>query len=365
MKLEEFDYQLPLALIAQRPCEPRDASRMMVVDRATGVCEDHEFRDLPELLRGDELLVVNNTRVIPARLFGKRAGVKAERAGKHGMAARKHLSAVIEVLLVRQVGEANWLALVRPGRKIGVGERILFGQGELEAEVVRRDARGLREIRFQSDKNLMGELERLGHVPLPPYIKRADEQEDRSAYQTMFARHPGAVAAPTAALHFTPEILARVKARGAETCEVTLHVGLGTFQPIQTEEIERHQMHAEWYEIRVESADLIRRAKRDGRPVLALGTTVVRALEDAAQRCIADGSTDIIRADTADASLFITPGHDFRVVDQLLTNFHLPRSSLLVLVSAFAGRELVRRAYEHAVQSRYRFYSYGDCMLIR
>jgi len=365
MKLEEFDYQLPSELIAQRPCEPRDGSRMLVVDRATGVLDDRAFRDLPELLRGDELLVANNTKVIPARLFGKRVGVKAERAGKHGMAAREHLSAMIEVLLVRQVGDATWLALVRPGRKVGVGERIVFGNGELEAEVVRRDARGLREICFQGHKDLMGEFERLGHVPLPPYMKRADEQEDRTSYQTIFARHPGAVAAPTATLHFTPEILAQVKARGAETCEVTLHVGLGTFQPIHSKEIERHQMHAEWYEIPVESADLIRRARRDGRPVLALGTTVVRALEDAAQRCIADGSPDLILAGSAEASLFITPGHDFRVVDQLLTNFHLPRSSLLVLVSAFAGRDLVRRAYEHAVLERYRFYSYGDCMLIR
>lgn len=365
MRLEDFDYQLPLERIAQRPCEPRDASRMMVVDRAMGNWDDRMFRDLPDLLRGDELLVVNNTRVIPARLFGKRMGIKAEPAGKQSSAAHGHLSAVIEVLLIRQVGEATWQALVRPGRKVRVGERIAFGHGEMEAEVVSRDERGLRELRFQCKGSLLTELERLGHVPLPPYINRPDEQDDRTDYQTLFARHSGAVAAPTAGLHFTPEIMVRLKGRGVEVCEVTLHVGLGTFQPIQVEEIERHQMHAEAYEIPTQTVEQIRQARLDRRPVLAVGTTVVRALEDAAGRCLTSGSDALIHPGPGEANLFIKPGHVFRVVDQLLTNFHLPRSSLLVMVSAFAERSRILRAYEHAVQSGYRFYSYGDCMLVR
>lgn len=365
MRLAEFDYELPAELIAQYPLAERDASRLLLVGRESGSLEDCVFRDLPALLRGDELLVVNNARVIPARLFGRRAGVHAQPVGRHSRARREHLAAEIEVLVTRRVGREEWEALVRPGRKIRTGERIVFGGGELEAEVVGRGEYGLRRLRFSSGGEILEVISRIGHVPLPPYIRRADEPEDRERYQTVFARAPGAVAAPTAALHFTPAILEAIRARGAEVCELTLHVGLGTFQPIRSETVEAHRMHVEPYEITAEMAERIRSAKRAGRPVLAVGTTVVRALEDAAQKAGKRGAAELLASGEAEAEIFIRPGHAFRVVDQLLTNFHLPRSSLLVMVSAFAGRERILRAYRHAVAQRYRFYSYGDAMLIR
>ncbi|MGH9815103.1 MAG: tRNA preQ1(34) S-adenosylmethionine ribosyltransferase-isomerase QueA [Candidatus Acidiferrales bacterium] len=364
MKLSDFDYQLPPERIAQRPVEPRDASRMLVLDRQGGRWEDRWFRELPDVLRGGELLVINNTRVIRARLFGRRAGVKAAAPGKQSRAKSDHLSAVIEVLLTRQISERRWQALVRPGRKVPVGERIIFGEDELEAEVIGRGDLGLRKLRLSSRGPVAGVIERLGHVPLPPYIERSDEPSDRERYQTMFAQRTGAVAAPTAGLHFTPEVLERLRARGVELAEITLHVGLGTFQPIHEEEIERHKMHAEAYEIPAKTAERLRAAKASGRPVLAVGTTVVRALEDAAARA-ASSENQLVAAGASEATIFIRPGHCFRIVDQMLTNFHLPRSSLLVMVSAFAGRELILEAYDHAIRSGYRFYSYGDCMLIR
>lgn len=363
MKLADFDYDLPPERIAQHPAEPRDASRMLLLERGTGRWEDTRFACLPELVRGDELLVVNNTKVIPARLLGRRAGVKAEGAGKTPNTRREHLTAMIEVLLTRQTGEFTWQALVRPGRKVRVGERIIFSAGELEADVLGRGELGLRELRFTCTGNLLESIARLGHVPLPPYIGRPNEPGDRVDYQTIFAQRAGAVAAPTAGLHFTATILERLRSRGVQTCELTLHVGLGTFQPIHAEEIELHRMHEEWYEIPSTTAEQIRRAKREKRPVLAVGTTVVRALE-AAARC-ARGPQEVIADGAGEASLFIRPGYEFRVVDQLLTNFHLPRSTLLVMVCAFAGRDLLMGAYEHAMRSSYRFYSYGDCMLIR
>jgi S-adenosylmethionine:tRNA ribosyltransferase-isomerase len=351
---------LPEGLIAQEPLAERDASRLLLLERATGQWQDRAFRELPRLLRGDELLVLNNARVIPARLFGRRRGVRATGAGR---GRREHLKATIEVLLVRRLegvrGEEVWQALVRPGRKVGKGEVLLFGTGELEAEVLERGEYGLRTLRFRCPGDFRETLSKLGHVPLPPYIRRPDQPADRERYQTVFARREGAVAAPTAGLHFTPEILAAVRERGSETAEITLEVGYGTFQPIHSETVERHRMHSETYEISAEAAEAVERARAAGRPVLAVGTTVVRALEDCAgrQRKVAPGRFE--------ASLFIYPGHHFRVVNQLLTNFHLPRSSLLLLVCAFAGRERVLAAYAHAVQAGYRFYSYGDCMLIR
>lgn len=259
MKLSDFDYQLPPERIAQRPVEPRDASRML--DRQGGRWEDRWFRELPDVLRGDELIVVNNTRVIPARLFGRRAGVKAAAPGKQSRATSEHLSAVIEVLLTRQLAGDRWQALVRPGRKVPVGERIVFGEGELEAEVIGRGELGLREMKLSSPGLVRDAIERLGHVPLPPYIERADEAKDHETYQTLFAQRSGAVAAPTAGLHFTPEVLERLRARGVELAEITLHVGLGTFQPIHQEEIERHKMHSEAYEISPEMAERICAAK--------------------------------------------------------------------------------------------------------
>jgi S-adenosylmethionine:tRNA ribosyltransferase-isomerase len=365
MRVDEFDYQLPAALIAQRPLSERDASRMLLLDREGGGLEDQRFAELPELLGGDELLVFNNARVLPARLFGRRVGVHAQRPSRK--TARDHLSGMVEVFLSRQVADDRWEALVRPGRKMQVGERVIFGTGEMEGEIVSRGQLGLRTIRFQSNNELSMEanIEKLGHVPLPPYIDRPDEESDRERYQTVLARRPGAVAAPTAGLHFTTEILERIKARGCETCEVTLAVGLGTFQPIHTEILEEHRIHSESYEIGEEAAEKIRAAKKDRRPVLAIGTTVVRTLEDAAARAgIAPAGGEVCTG-RGEAQLFIFPGHHFRIVDALLTNFHLPKSTLLALVAAFAGKEHILAAYRHAVEARYRFYSYGDCMLIR
>jgi S-adenosylmethionine:tRNA ribosyltransferase-isomerase len=365
MRLDELDYHLPREQIAQRPLDRREASRLLLLDRLSGAFEDQLFTEFPKLLRGDELLVFNNARVIPARLFGRRAGVHSQAPSK--ATRTEHLSGKVEIFLTRQRETNVWEALVRPGRKMQTGERVLLGEGELEAEVIARGVLGLRILRFVShDERGIGEhLERLGHVPLPPYIDRADETSDRERYQTVFAKRPGAIAAPTAGLHFSPEILQRIRTRGVETCEVTLDVGLGTFQPIHGETLEGHVMHAESYEIPAETVERIEAARQAGRPIVAVGTTVVRALEDAAQRAAESDSTNLVLPGRAEARLFIAPGFQFRVVQGLLTNFHLPRSTLLALVCAFAGREHVLAAYNHAVQAGYRFYSYGDCMLIR
>lgn len=363
MNLSELDYVLPPERIAQWPLENRDASRMLLLDRATGGWEDRQFRDLPELLRGDELIVLNNARVLPARLFGRRVGMYATPPGTHNPQRREFLQAQIEVLLVRRISDDTWEALVRPGGKIPTGEKIFFGDGELEASVEGRGSYGLRILRFSSKDGLASALIRLGHVPLPPYIKRADSPVDRERYQTVFARQGFAAAAPTAGLHFTPEILERVKARGAEIAEITLEVGLGTFEPVRTERLEDHKIHSEEYEVPSAAADAIVRAQRENRPILAVGTTVVRALEDAAEKHVAQNGR--IELGKTEATIFLVPGKPFRVVNQLLTNFHLPRSSLLALVAAFAGREHILAAYRHAVDAGYRFYSYGDCMLIR
>lgn len=365
MFLNDFDYDLPQELIAQEPLANRAASRMLVLEKAMGYREDRRFAELPDLLRGDELVVVNNARVIPARLFGRRLGTHAEKPKKSGGDA-EFLKAKIEVLLVRQIEPNLWEGLVRPGRKIRSGEQLIFGDGQLQAEVIGRGDFGLRQLRFSGTDDLAAAIDRIGHMPLPPYIRRSDEPADRERYQTIFASRPGAVAAPTAGLHFTPAILRRLRERGVEIREITLHVGLGTFQPVHTEKLEEHQIHSEAYEIPPETAAAVTRAHRERRPVLAVGTTVVRTLEDAAEKAAAQGvPVGEVLAGPAVAGLFVLPGHQFRAVDQLLTNFHLPRSTLLVLVSAFAGREPVLEAYRHAIEERYRFYSYGDCMLIR
>lgn len=365
MRLDELEYRLPREQVAQRPLDRRDASRLMLLDRLSGAFEDRLFTEFPSLLRGDELLIINNARVIPARLFGRRVGIHSQPPSRATKA--EHLTGRVEIFLTRELDSQTWEALVRPGRKMQVGERVLFGEGELEAEVLSRGQLGLRTLRFTSrdQRNLSQHLERLGHVPLPPYIERADESSDRERYQTVFAKRPGAIAAPTAGLHFSNEILKKVRERGVEICELTLHVGLGTFQPIHSETLEGHRMHSESYEIPEETADRIQAARDAGRPVLAIGTTVVRALEDAGLRAAASGSSNLVLAGKADAQLFIVSGFRFRIVESLLTNFHLPRSTLLALVCAFAGREQVLAAYQHAVEAGYRFYSYGDCMLIR
>jgi len=365
MRVDEFDYELPDGLIAQRPLERRDASRLLLLGRKCGVWADHKFEELPDLLQGDELLVVNDARVLPARLYGKRTGVHSQRPSRK--TAREHLTGVVEVFLTRQLEQDRWESLVRPGRKMAVGERIIFGTGELEAEILSRGELGLRTVRLKSNnaEGVAANLERLGHVPLPPYIERPDEISDRERYQTVFAQKPGAVAAPTAGLHFTPEIVERIRERGCQVCAVTLHVGLGTFQPVHTEILEEHKIHSEAYGIPEETAEKVIRAKEAGRAVVAVGTTVVRTLEDAAAKASERGRGRLLSSGRQEARLFIVPGYQFRVVDALLTNFHLPKSTLLALVAAFAGRENVLAAYRHAIEERYRFYSYGDCMLIR
>jgi S-adenosylmethionine:tRNA ribosyltransferase-isomerase len=365
MRLEELDYHLPQEQIAQRPLARRDASRLLLLDRSTGAFEDRLFVDFIDLLRGNELLVLNNARVIPARLFGRRAGVHSQVPSRS--TREEHLTGKVEIFLARQQDADVWEALVRPGRKMHVGERVFFGDGELEGVVLARGELGLRTLRFitHDQRSISEHFERLGHVPLPPYIDRADETSDRERYQTVFAKNPGAVAAPTAGLHFSNQILEKIRVRGVEISELTLDVGLGTFQPIHGETLEGHVMHREAYEIPPDTAARIQSARSAGRPIFAVGTTVVRALEDSARRAAEAGSSGLVVAGKADAQLFIVPGFPFRVVEGLLTNFHLPRSTLLALVAAFAGHDRVLAAYRHAVEAEYRFYSYGDCMLIR
>jgi len=365
MRVDELHYELPPDLIAQRPLGHRDASRLLLMSRSTGRFQDRQFLELPELLCGNELVVFNDARVLPARLLGHRSGVHSQRPSRK--TSRQHLTGTVEVFLTRQVEPDVWEALVRPGRKMHIGEHVLFGSEELHGEILARGELGLRTIRFRSnnDQSVHQLIEKLGHVPLPPYIDRPDESNDRDRYQTVFARQPGAVAAPTAGLHFTEDILRRIRARGCETCEITLDVGLGTFQPVHTEVLEEHKIHSESYEISESVAKKIRDAKNAKRPVLAVGTTVVRTLEDAAVRASAAAGAQVLQSGRAQAQVFIVPGFRFRVVDMLLTNFHLPKSTLLALVSAFAGKESVLAAYRHAVDARYRFFSYGDCMLIR
>jgi S-adenosylmethionine:tRNA ribosyltransferase-isomerase len=363
MHVSDFDYDLPPERIAQRPLDERDSSRLLVLGRASGAWDDRNFRELPQLLRGDELIVINNTRVLPARLFGRRAGIHAEPPGGQNPARGEFLQARIEVLLVRKLAANTWEALVRPGRKMPVGERIVFGEGELEARVEGRGEYGLRVLRFHSTGDFDETLARLGHIPLPPYIKREDEPEDRERYQTVYARQGSAVAAPTAGLHFTPRILGLLRDRGIEIAEITLDVGLGTFEPVRTERLEDHKIHTEAYEITEQTVAAIERAREMNRPVLAVGTTVVRALEDAAEK--STGHKRALAPGKADAEIFLYPGKVFRIVDQLLTNFHLPQSSLLAMVGAFAGQQNVLGAYRHGVETGYRFYSYGDAMLIR
>jgi S-adenosylmethionine:tRNA ribosyltransferase-isomerase len=366
--VSEFDFHLPPELIAQQPLANRSASRMLHLDRISGKLTDRAFREFPQLLRPGDLLVMNNTRVFPARLFGRRSGSHAQPVSANNPAARQFLSGRVEVLLTRQSDEDSqvWEALVRPGRKIGVGERIFFGGSEtpadhrLAAEIIARGEFGERTLRFAPVPDLFAEIEKLGHVPLPPYISRDDAASDRERYQTVYARERGSVAAPTAGLHFTPEILAELRKHGIEIAEITLHVGLGTFQPVHAERVEDHKLHRERYSISPEAAAAINTARAEKRRIVAVGTTTSRTLEFAAS--LSPDST--IAPGNGEADIFIYPGYKFRVVDAMLTNFHLPQSTLLMLVCGFAGRENVLRAYEHAVKERYRFFSYGDCMLI-
>jgi len=349
MQLSDFDYHLPEELIAQEALADRAASRMLVVHRAEGRWEDRDFRDFPAFLRPGDCLVLNDSRVFPARLYGHREGVKSLPIGKNNPKRHEYLSGRVEVFLLRPVSAdgRDWHALVRPGRKMRTGERIRF-DSELTAQIIGRGEFGERTIRFGGADDLYTAFDRIGHVPLPPYIKRPDSAADRDRYQTVFARERGSVAAPTAGLHFTPEILAQCSA--AEIAWVTLHVGLGTFQPLHQNEVERAHLHSERYRIAPESAARLAAARR----VVAVGTTSVRTIETAARTGALEGETDI----------FLYPGVPFLCTGAMLTNFHLPKTSLLLLVCAFAGKDLALAAYRHAVESRYRFYAYGDCMLI-
>jgi S-adenosylmethionine:tRNA ribosyltransferase-isomerase len=360
MRLEEFDYELPKELIAQRPLRERDASRMLVLDCAAQSFKDCTFRDLPEVLAPGDVLVVNNTRVFPARLLGRRRGARSQPISKHNPAAREYLTAEVELLLTRNESGDVWQGLVHPGRKIRTGEVLVFGGGELEAEVLGRGEYGMRKVILRArEGSVASAIDRLGHVPLPPYVSRPDDAVDRETYQTVYAKVRGAVAAPTAGFHFTQQIFDALRERKIEICEITLHVGPGTFRPVQSERVEDHKMDSEQFEILESAAATINNALREGRRVIAVGTTSVRTLESVA---IENGGR-IVPAH-GETGLFILPGFRFQVVRGLLTNFHLPGSTLLMLVSAFAGRELIFRAYRHAVEQRYRFYSYGDCMLI-
>lgn len=362
MLVSDFHYELPEELIAQQPLADRAGSRLLHVERSSGRWNDQYFREFPRFLRPDDLLVFNNTRVFPARLYGRRAGLKSQSVSARNPASRDFLRGRVEILLTRQSERDpnEWQCLVRPGRKIAVGEHLFFGQDdELQAEVVARAGFGERRIRFQPVEDFFAAVEKIGHVPLPPYISRPDAVNDRERYQTVYARERGSVAAPTAGLHFTPEILAQVRQRGIDTTEITLHVGLGTFQPVRVERVEEHRLHSERYLVSPEAADKINRALSEGHRVVAVGTTTVRTLEYAAQR----GQGEI-RAGSGEADLFIYPGFKFQVVGAMLTNFHLPRSTLLMMVCAFGRKENVLPAYEHAVRERYRFYSYGDCMFL-
>ena len=352
MDVRDFDFDLPAELIAQEPAVDRSAARLLHLDRASGLLTHTFVAALPDLLRAGDLLVVNNTRVFPARLLGRRVPT----------------GGAVECLLVRRIGDASdsrgelWEALMHPGQKLRPGGRVVFeGAATLHGDVLERHFFGRRVIRLWTEDGapVDAAVDAQGHVPLPPYIKRDDVAADRERYQTMFAKARGSIAAPTAGLHFTPDLIDTLAARGVERAEITLHVGYGTFQPVRVDRVEDHRLEAERYEIDDDAAAAIERARRERRRIIAVGTTTVRTLESVAR---ANGGA--IRAASGCSDLFIYPGFTFQVVTGLLTNFHLPRSSLLMLVAAFAGRDRILDAYSAAIRERYRFYSYGDAMLI-
>lgn len=340
MKVDLFDFELPRERIAEHPANPRDAARML--DLSGAGTADRIVRELPDILRPGDLLISNDTRVIPARLFGKRGDAK------------------VEVTLHKQEGLGTWVAFAKPAKKLRIGETFKVND-EFEAEVLAKKDGGEVTLRFnKSGADLIAALEKYGVMPLPPYIRReaGGDDQDKSDYQTIFAQKDGAVAAPTAGLHFTPELLANLDARGINRRTITLHVGAGTFLPVKVDDTDDHKMHAEWGSISKEIADLINETRANGGRVVAVGTTSLRLLESAARE---DGVVEPFEAET---DIFITPGYKFRAVDMLLTNFHLPRSTLFMLVSAFAGFERMKAAYQHAIDNEYRFYSYGDCSLL-
>ena len=342
MKVSDFYYELPKELIAQHPLEKRDESRLMVLHRDTQEIEHKKFRDIIEYLNPGDCLVINNTKVIPARLYGKIIGKETEK--------------LVEFLLLKQLENDNWEVMVRPGKKLKTGVQVEFGEGLLKAEILEILENGNRKVHFEYEGIFNEILDKIGLMPLPPYITEKLEQKDR--YQTVYAKYEGSAAAPTAGLHFTKELLGQIKAKGIEIANVTLHVGIGTFRPVKVENIEDHKMHTEHFYIKKEDADKINKAKREGHRVIAVGTTSCRVLET-----IANENGEV--ADTeADTGIFIYPGYKFKCIDSLITNFHLPESTLIMLVSSLAGKEFVMKAYEKAVQEKYRFFSFGDAMLI-
>lgn len=361
MLVSDFDFSLPESLIAQHPPSERGAARMLALDRSTGAWTDRRFTDLPHLLRAGDVLVLNDSRVIPARLFAQR---QRNSEGDAVTAQTSHRP--IEVLLTEQQSLSEWKALVRPARKVAVGERLVFLSPDhtpaphLAAEITACGEFGERTLRFDPTEHFFPLLDRLGHIPLPPYIHRPDEQADRERYQTVFAKTRGSVAAPTAGLHFTSEMLRRIEQTGVEIRYITLHVGLGTFQPVRVDRLEQIHLHTERYTLPAPTAESINAARFDGRRVVAVGTTTVRVLE----HCASLSSDGTLAPHSGETHIFLAPGHRFRSVDALLTNFHLPQSTLLMLVSAFAGPEHTLAAYRHAVEAQYRFFSYGDCMFI-
>jgi S-adenosylmethionine:tRNA ribosyltransferase-isomerase len=389
-RVADFDFALPAELIAQQPPAERGQSRMLVMDRAHGALRDASFAEFPAVLNPGDLLVLNDSRVIPARLYARRKRMLGA-PGPSRLGTWETTTGRIEVMLTEPVapqmprapsiprssaewvgdhepqpasGEILWRALVRPGRKVAIGEILIFpaptGELALEAEVIERGEFGERLLRFKPVDDFFATLDRIGHIPLPPYIRRDDAADDRERYQTVFSRERGSVAAPTAGLHFTPQILDALTARGVEVARITLHVGLGTFAPLRVERVDEVRLHRERYTLTPSAANAINRAVSEGRRIVAVGTTVVRTLE----HCALQAAGNPLEAHSGETEIFISPGFNFRLVSALLSNFHLPQSSLLMLVSAFAGREPVLAAYNHAVQQNYRFFSYGDCMFL-
>lgn len=340
MNVSDFDYELPEELIAQDPLEKRSESRLMVLDKETGKVTHKHFYDISEYINEGDCLVINNTRVIPARLYGSKEGTNA----------------AIEILLLKRIDANTWECLTRPGKKARVGARIIFGEGILVGEIVDIVEEGNRLIRFEYDGIFEEILDKLGEMPLPPYITH--KLKDKNRYQTVYAKYDGSAAAPTAGLHFTPELIQELRDKGIKIAEVTLHVGLGTFRPVKVENVLEHHMHSEYYEINKEACDIINSTKESGGRVISVGTTSTRTIESAADE------NGYLTPKKGNTDIFIYPGYEFKVIDSLITNFHLPESTLIMLVSALAGRENVLSAYEEAVKEKYRFFSFGDAMLI-
>ncbi len=340
MKVTEFDYELPEELIAQTPIKKRDESRLMVLNRKEQTIEHKIFKDIIDYLKPGDVLVRNNTKVIPARLYG-----------------RKETGAKVEFLLLNNIEGDIWESIVRPGNKLHVGAKVIFGDGILEAKILEVMPGGTRKVEFKYDGIFNEILDKIGLMPLPPYIHESLKEKDR--YQTVYAKYDGSAAAPTAGLHFTPELLEKIQEKGIEIANVTLHVGIGTFRPVKEDTVEAHKMHSEHFYIKQEDVDKINKAKQEGRRVIAVGTTSCRVLES-----IADENTGMVKPIEDDTEIFIYPGYKFKCIDGLITNFHLPQSTLLMLVSALAGKDFIMKAYKEAVKEKYRFFSFGDAMFI-